>query len=528
MDFFKEWLRERNLDPEALDDETRDVLRAIYYREQDTIAELKRDQRNADGDEETEQARRNLEQYQARSQLILGTARAMVATADDKTARTILDFAAGLVDDTEVGVGAVPGKLAERLQKITAEAGDAADPTPARTRDFAAARNPDEVLSKRDIIAAFGEVREDFNVYQQAARSVAQHQASGCGFAGRELLDELDGRTATLIVHEGEDRGAARPRRRAIQASAANVAIQFVLNTALDRIYEEVEDDTSMLTTQVPASPGEGLIPEVNAGSGVARIREGEPYPMVDSTERSLKTSYVKVGGALTQTRENSVMDALGRYTRVMQGIVQEAAQEEAAFRLARVCGSTAWDGRYVAYYDDNNGASDFYSISADTFGNVNLIESNGLDNETDLDNVFQQFGEMQRANGVYVNPRMRVLLGAHQKRAAYWKILNAVYAPSVTTNANIVNPFGPQGMLDAVPTLITHPLVSTYAGEETTWYAGDPARQFVEVVYWNLEFTPVMTSGEMELRDIVSAWKASWCKDIVADGKMFVVKCTA
>lgn len=511
---FEEFVRKyAGKDPSEIDDSVRSRLREIY---------------------ETYVAKRQepatvIERYNT----VLGTARAAVATASETVKAGLLEHAMTLASDNEITVDEAQRKITEKLKELvkadagTRETGVADDQ---RTDvEYAVPTDPNAVLGRQEIVSALGEERDDRSVYDAAARSLIHHMEHGNPMPSERLFKDLEGRTGQLVIHDE----VGSPRRRTVTASSANVAIQTVSTMLLQRTYNELPDRTDALVTTIPGGAAEVTFPEVETEEGVKRLKENEPYPFLGGADREVKSGHVKYGAAVSQSRENSLFDKLGRFMIYITSLSRQLKRHRREFRLARVCDSNSLDGRYIARPGNSEGSSAFYSATEDHRGNANLIASNGLADETDIDAVVQQLEGMQLTDGTNVMPELRVVLVDSSKRATAWKILNAIYAPSIaaasqTLQTLIPNPYGPEGMYQERPVIISDPKVGTYAGAATTWFAGDPKGQFYEIEHWGVEVVPVLTDGSMQLRDIVNAWKGGFCIDLIALSNMFFVKNTA
>lgn len=519
---FELWCQKRGLDAAKMDADTVATMRKIYDMEQQAVREAAEGASRSAGTPAPAPAAQN---PQERMNLILGTARAATATATSEVRAQVLDLATELVGKADVTAEAAQRQIQERLIALAKKPSEPGT-SPDQREGFVAPRDPQSILSKREIEAAFGEARADRTAYRHAARSLVNHIEHGNAIPSEELMRALEGKQGHLVVHSD----IGRPSRRTILAGAVNVATQETLNVLLNKAYAENLGKTDALVTIIPGG-AEFSLPEVEAEDSVKRIKEGGEYPLIGTTDRDVKTGHVKYGGAIAQTRENSVFDRLGRVMVGMQSIARQLRRYRDDFRLARICDSTAMDGRYIGRPGNDSGTAAFYSGTADHRGNANLVTSNGLADETDIDAVVQRLEGFKLLDGTHIMPSLRVILVPSGLKATAWKILNSLYAPSAvaaTGQPNMVNPYGPTGMLSEVPTIISHPKVSTYAGASTTWFAGDPKQQFFEVEHWPIEMVPVIASGDMALRDVVAAWKGSFCIDLVALSNMFFVKCTA
>ena len=514
---FEQWLKARGIDPVAIEDEgTKETLRKLYAEQKDLS-----DKASANDKAAGEAVRSQKE----RVSMILGAAQSAGATATAEVRSSLLGYATELVSDDTVSVVDAQRKISEKALSMVKDERAKLETAPIK-RDFAAPKN-DGTMSIDDVVSVFGQPRTDRSLYKAAAKSVVEHLSAGNNEVGDRVIEELrkGGNTGLLRVHQEE---AGTPVVRTVTASSVNTAIQNIMTYLLNMNYDLNPPATDPLVTKVGSSFNEDTLPEVETENGVRKVREGEPYPVLGGTDRSVLTSYVKYGAAIAQTRENSVFDKLGRVSVHLTSIARQLRNARDAFRLARICDSTTVDGRYVARPGNNEGSAVFYTASVDARGNYNLKTSNGLTDETDIDNAYQVLEDMKLKDGSYVMPQVKYLLVDSSKKATAFKILNSVYAPSATTQFMVVNPFGPQGMLSEIPKVISHPLVGTYAGATTTWFIGDPARQFYEKVVWDVEVAPKITGGEMALRDIVNLWIGSFCIDVVALSNMFFLKNTA
>jgi len=525
---FLEWCRRHGLDPDSMDETTRKKMEDIHRSYMEELEAARRKEQRGDGGE----ARANAEQAQARSALILNTAQAMSATAADGVARGLLDYAADLVGDESVRAEDAQKKLADKARELAKSEPQEPAAAPAERGVPSLPSDPEAVLSRADIVSCYADHGDDRTLTMRAARSIVTHQQQGDELPLRALFADLKerdpkGEHGRLRVHI-EDGG--RPAVRALTAASANVAIQTVLTTLLGKVYTEHPPVTDQLVTTVQASADEVTFPEVEADEGVRRVREGDPYPVIGGVERSVKSSWRKYGAALTQTRESATFDQLGRLQVQLTSLARQLRNKRDMFRLARICDSTAEDGRYIARPGDDAGSSAFYSTSADHRGNTNLVESNGLADYTDIDADVKALEAMQLLDDSYVLPELNTILVPAALKATAWKIVNSLYCPptgSDTANPMQVNPYGPQGMYSNVPRILSHPAVATYTGNSTTWFAGDPTQQFYEVEIWPVEVVPRMSGGEMALRDIQELWIGSFCIDVIALSNMFFLKNT-
>lgn len=512
---FIEFLRKHGINPEEVkaDEGTRSKMMDIF----NTM-------------KETEESSNEVK---SRNALIMGTARAAVASATPAIKAGMLEFACTLVDDDKVSVDDAQRQLTDKVVELVKQEGTRATTTAddqQTERSFTVTRDPNAILNKQDIVSIYSEERSDRSLYEQAARSFIQHQRTNGSLTMGDIAKDLEGRSGSLVV---VNESGSKSVRRSITAASQNVMIQAVYTQMLRAEYEGIEDETDRLVTIVPGSPGEGTIPEINISGTWKPIKEGEPYPMIGSTERELKLGHYKFGAGFSQTRESMLFDAPARATRILQGLASQGRNTRKEFRLARVLDSTKFDNRHVPHYGDDNGNNAFYVTTADELGNSNLLESNGLVDETDISAVRLKLAEMQYEPNSYVRPQLNVIVVPMLLDDTAWKIINAVYAPSIasadqTVQTLVLNPEGPMRTGRAKPTIITDPIISSLTSDNTTWYAGEPSKQFVEIEYWPLEVVPAKVGGDMEFRDIIAAWKGSFCSYIVSDGNKHFIKCTA
>jgi len=532
---FEQWLQQQGINPE--DDSTREIMRGVYESTKRMVEEARRSAPDGQTPPPAPAGERgeNAEQAEARRKAIFSAARAAGGTARPEARAALLELADELTGKREVKVEDAIRQLGEKAVELVQAGGGEPAPAGEQRAVVTEARvgDRDAVLSRSEILSAFTDRGNDRTAVRAAARSVVAHMQEGDEIDFRSILRDIQERDGQELrgrvrVHV-EDGGA--PTVRTVTASSANVAIQNVLTYLLNKTYAENPPKTDPLVTVVPSSAAEDTLPEVETENGVRRVKEGEPYPILSGSERDVKTGYFKFGAGVAQTRENSVFDRLGRVSVHLTSLARQLRNKRDAFRLARICDSTSFDGRYIARPGNDAGSAAFYSASEDNRGNVNLKASNGLSDETDIDNAVQILDGMKLLDGTYVMAELKVLLVDSSKKAGAWKIVNSLFSPSVaydTGNFMAKNPYGPEGLLSEVPKIISHPLVGTYAGATTTWFAGDPSKQFYEKEVWPVEVVPKVVGGEMALRDIVGLWIGSFCADLVALSNMYFVKSTA
>jgi hypothetical protein len=509
---FEQWLKARGLEKGKMDEGTLAIMRDIFKN---------------DVEGKDERARLAAK----RAQTILGTAQAAAEGANDKIARQLLAYATDLVRDDEVSAEDAPAKITDKVRELMSDE-DNLIPAPAPgqqntsgTRELPAITGTGNGLTRSDIVDIFGQERDDRALYRRAGQEISGLVRDG-NMDMRGLFKDLEGKTARCRAVTDE-RGTVRT----VTLGSSNVVIQHVMTALLNMAYKETPDITDELVTVVPSTNRSNILPEVEADDGVRRVKEGEPYPFFGTSERDVTTSHLKWGAALGETRENSIMDDLGRMMVSLVSLSRQLRRNRANFRLARICDSASFDGRYIGRPGNSAGSSAFYSSTEDHRGNVNLKASNGLADYTDIGNVVNILEEMQLKDGTFAMGELKVIMVPSALKATAWKIINSLYCPptgSDTANPMQVNPYGPEGMYSDMPKVLSHPAIATYTGNATTWFAGDPSRQFFETEIWGPEVMPKVTGGEMAIRDIVNLWIGSFCIDLVALSNMFFVKSTA
>jgi hypothetical protein len=458
---------------------------------------------------------------QARSDAIMGTARAAAATAVPAVRADLLEFAAGLLSGKDTVVEAqrkIMDKLPDFLKQAKLHETRAAE---GQTMEFIVPA-PDAELSKRDIISIFGSEREEPALYRRAARAMLKHAQGNSEFMPG-IMKELATRQGLLRVHDDD----GKPRVRMIPANAGSVAIQNLLTTMLSLGYDEGIDVTDALVTPLPTSAEEDTLPEVEGEDGVRFVKTGEPYPQMGAQGRTVTVKYLKYGAAISEFRETMLFDRIGTTQAMLSSAGRQLRNKRAAIRIYRICDNTGLDGKYVNYPGSSDGATTLYSATADAFrGNINKVTSNGLAAVANITAARLLLRKMKLKDGSFVKPVLRVILVPEALALTAWGLVNSVYDPQLAMaypQTTIPNYYGGKMPNQPNPVVVSDPLIDSLSA--TSWYCGDPSRQFFEKVVWAPEVVPVIVGSPDSLRDVVRAWKASACTEVVALSNMFMTK---
>jgi hypothetical protein len=461
---------------------------------------------------------------QARCDAIMGTARAATQTAVSAVKAGVLEFAAGLLSGKDTVVEAqrkIMDELPEVISAVKLHETRAAE---GQTMEFVVP-GPDAELSKRDIVTILGEQRDDTTLYRRAAKAMLAH-SKGSGEFMPGIMKELSTRQGLLRVHD-ED---GPPRVRMIPANAGSVAVQNLLTTLLNLGYDEGIDVTDALVTQLPTSAEEDTLPEVEGEDGVRFVKQGEVYPMMGAQARTVTVKYLKYGAAIAEFRETMLFDRLGTTQSMLSSAGRQLRNKRAAIRIYRICDTTGLDGKYINYPGSSDGATTLYSVTADAFrSNINKVASNGLAAVANITAARLLLRKMKLKDGSFVKPVLRVILVPEALALTAWGLVNSVYDPQLTATypqTTIPNYFGGKMPNQPNPVVVSDPLIDSLSA--TSWYCGDPSRQFFEKVVWAPEVVPVIVGSPDSLRDVVRAWKASACTEVAALSNMFFIKSEA
>jgi len=332
----------------------------------------------------------------------------------------------------------------------------------------------------------------------------------------RAAYDALWDSTVTQYVED-----PASGQLRAVVTSAFPV---LTGNTVINRITEAFEG--------VPVI-GDQLVREYRADEAVTRIarletsdaampevKEGADYTEMSAGEGYFTIGDKKYGRVIRITDEMVRRDQTGLVLSWAGTLGEMMAKWREKLTLNRVC-DTLLNGVYVYQPSGTNTA--LYSTVARAHG-TNKKAANPLADNTDLDFARALLAAMTDDAGEPILATADVLLIPDALLTVAQKILNSELVPGI---ANEVSAWGPRGAFR--PRLLSSPYLDTFTNGTTSWYLGNPARQFIRKTSVEMETTQMgQTSEDMFKADIKAQFKVRWAGEVGADGYEYFIQSTA
>jgi hypothetical protein len=293
-------------------------------------------------------------------------------------------------------------------------------------------------------------------------------------------------------------------------------------NTVLARVkaaFEDVPTIGDKLVTLLELDEATTTIPTINAGDNAMKpVPEGHPYPVMGATEATFVIGDKKYGRRIQITDEMVRRDQTGLILRWAGSLGQMMAKFQEKLIINRVC-DTLLDGVYVFRPDGTN--TSLYSSTARTHG-TNKVLSNALVDTTDLENARLKLAAMTDDSGEPILSRAAVLLVPDALVSVAQTFLGSELLPGTV---NQINSWGPRGNYQ--PQLLSSPYMDQIATTGTSsWYLGDPQRQFILKQSVGLETSQQgAESEEMFSSDIRAQFKVRWAGEVGTDGYEYFIQ---
>lgn len=339
---------------------------------------------------------------------------------------------------------------------------------------------------------------------------------------GREMVQSWDPRTRVNTGVSIMEAGGATTT-----GMFANVFGQIMYTKAL-----EVFNDPSFLHPQLAmtvSTPYEfERIPGVSRlGDATEEIDELEEYPEAGVSEEFVDTVPTKKHGFITHASKEAVFfDRTGQVLSRLMETTQALAIDKEKRGLDMATGQTTaynYNGRgAVATYGDDSGDHDW----------DNLAASNGLADETDIENAILLFDAITDPNTgepvmIDVN-NMGVLVPSALLRTLE-RILNAIQV----REGDITSGTGLQTIADKYSKInglmpLSNQYVKARTSSDTTWFIGNFMQAFAYYENWPIQTPPIPPNNHWEItKDVAHSFKVTERGEFQVIQPRKVVKCT-
>lgn len=343
---------------------------------------------------------------------------------------------------------------------------------------------------------------------------------SDIGISLKGLWESIVGRVDNTLnfFHQGQGFIDTKPVQEADVKSSAfsNITGVLIANEVI-AAYEQVPTIGDQLV-QTPyyrtTQQGERYA-GFSAHENVKDVDEGADYE-----ELGLSDKYVTIaerkkrGGIILVTEEAIMRDQTGMLLERIRNLAERHAIAKEKDIIACVVGNKA------CYYPSG-------VVQALYAGAPYLVTTNALVDWTDVENCeVTGFSEMTDEKGEKIGwmPVRPVMLVPRALYRTGKRIVNATEvkygADSVTIQAIGANPLSGEQIQ-----VLTSNYVSTYTSDTTSWFYGDPKKQFRFKEYWPLQVFQLQANNTYEFeRDVKFAYKTrDWGFCFAVDQKYFL-----
>lgn len=299
----------------------------------------------------------------------------------------------------------------------------------------------------------------------------------------------------------------------AIDTNSLSSILGNMIFVKMKQAYEQTAFVGDKLVDVLKSSETTETIPGTTTPAAPETVQEGEAYPETGFGEDTYETTTAKKGRLLWITKEAVMRDRTGMILRQAADIGRYIAYERELTILTAI-----QDLNSTAYKPAGTATALFSS------GNGNIESSNALVDYTDLEASRKRLSGMTDNHGrkLLVVPRILLVPDALATTARM-----IVGAPFIDTTS---------GASSEIATTAANPFQNAFQvysspllNDETTWYLGDFASQFVWHEVWPLSVERAPANHpKLFTHDIITGFKGSYYGGAAAIDHRYVVKSTA
>lgn len=320
-------------------------------------------------------------------------------------------------------------------------------------------------------------------------------------FCGDQVRNFLDSKPGYHVVQEAD-----------VQSSAFSNIIGVLITNEVIAAYGAVPTIGGQLVKNYPSKMKNETMAGFSPADDVEDVNEDQDYPEAGLTDKYVTLPDPKKKGKVIYLTEEVIFyDQTAQVVIRAQKIGERAAEVKEKRIISGVCGG------HVCYSPSGTPTA-LYG------GSPQLVGSNALADYTDLEKCETDgLGAMVDEKGNKIAVRAKIVLVPRALWRTLTRILNSTTVAVTTGSATIdtwsANPYRPGELIP-----LMSDFVSTYTSNTTSWFMGDPQKQF----YWK-EVYPIQTFrlADMSLlefkKDVKFAFKVRYKGDIfAADNKYF------
>lgn len=317
---------------------------------------------------------------------------------------------------------------------------------------------------------------------------------------------------------------------RAIQASAFPLLVGNAVVAGVNAAYEGVPTIGEELVSDMEDNKRITTIAAIHdIDTGVDRVDENKDFPEISATEEKYEIRSKRNGRRLSLTmetiEENNIADFVNRVNTLGE-IAADFVEEQTLDRFTDRYGSAGSPAEPYVLRLNGVGVQLYDTVAKDRAPSGTRKTSNALADETDLEAARLILADMRNSRGKRINVWRNGLMKLVVPDALVNKANRLLNSELVPGTENELNVWGPRGSYR--PKIVSSPKLDDIS--TTTWYMGDPQRQFKRKWKIRLEFAS-LTGEQTEAflkRRIAGQWRVAWDVEIGATDYIYVVQSQA
>jgi len=327
----------------------------------------------------------------------------------------------------------------------------------------------------------------------------------------------------------------AAGNERAIQTSAFPVLVGNTIVKAINDRYESFPKVADRLVTDLEDNKAVTVIARIApANKDYDRVKEGDDFPEVSVTEDTVEIGEWPNGRILKIGANAIARNDVANIVERVNFLADYAAKfvEKHTLQLVTDVYGSAASAAAPYVYRPNGTDTALFSATANTPGKRaplgTEVQSNALADETDLTAARTRLGAMRDDEGdpIGMETNSLVALVPLALEDVAFKIKNSELIPS-STGSNTVSNWGPKGKYAGWEPVVS-PYLDTYStGGTTTWYFGQPRKQFVRKWALRMEYVTLgeNTQAYLQNRTAFQA-RIAWNCHVGARDYVYWVRC--
>jgi len=302
-------------------------------------------------------------------------------------------------------------------------------------------------------------------------------------------------------------------------SAMANLVGELLSNEVIESYNKVATIGDKLVETYNSNQRDERLPGFVDIPTDDSDVAEGEAYPEAGLTDKYVLTGEKKKRGLIVNVTEEAIMfDQTGLVVERIKEVADALAQRKEKNILSGICGG------HVCYYPSGSGTALYATAPF-------VVAANALVDWTDIDKAEKDgLGSMVDDNGneISVDTGKKILLVPLALKYTGKRIVNAT-ENSYGADSDKVKTSGPNILSDENIIVASSRYVAVYTGNDTTWFYGDPTKQFRYKEIYPLQTFTLANNNMLEFdRDIKFSYKVREWGWIFAKDQRYFVKNTA